>query len=709
VTNDPSLAPPRAPKRPAERKHHGDVFVDDYEWMRHKSDPETIAYLEAENAYTKSQTAHLAKLREQIFDEIKLRTQETDLSVPNRSGPFWYYNRTAEGSQYPLLCRTPVIADDDWTPPPLEPGVDVPGEQILVDCNALAEGKDFFSLGAFTVSLDANLLAYSTDTTGDERYTIYFKDLRTDTLLPDEIPNTLHGVTWSPDSSYLFYSTVNDAWRPDKIWRHELGTDTSADVLVYHEEDDRFWASLSRTTSDRFLLISSGSKITSEIRILDAGDPTGEFRVLVPREYGVEYDVDHAVIGGQDRLVILHNKDAINFTLGLASMDVSSLDDLDTVIAPSDAVRVSGMTLNSHTLAVNLREGGLTQVRIFSIGDSVEGGTNIDFDEPMYDVQAAGIWEWDQPYVRLSYGSWLTPDTVLDYDPRTNERHIRKQMPILGGYDPADYVQTREWVTARDGAQIPISIVHHKDVQPAGPSPLLLYGYGSYEISYDPFVSIARLSLLDRGMVYVLAHIRGGGEMGRLWYEHGKLLEKKNTFNDYVDCAQHLIDTGWTDADSMVGLGGSAGGLLMGAVANRAPELFAGIVAQVPFVDALTSILDPDLPLTVIEWDEWGDPLHDPDVYAYMKSYTPYENIEPKVYPPIYALTSINDTRVLYVEPAKWIARLRDIVPDDTNILFKCEMSAGHGGASGRYDAWRETADFYAWIIDKAGASNQPV
>jgi oligopeptidase B len=701
-------APPIAEKRPIERVHHGDTFVDNYEWMREKESPDTVAYLEAENAYTRQQTAHLADLREAVFTEIKTRTQETDLSVPTRTGDYWYYRRTLEGQQYPLACRT-AAALDDWTPPTLEPDVDVPGEQVLVDCNELAEGQEFFSLGAFSVTVDGYLLAYSTDVVGDERYTIRFKDLRTGELLPDEISNTSHGATWSVDGSQLFYSTLDDSWRPDKVWRHALGTASSDDVLVHSETDARFWAGVGRTTSDRFLVISSGSKITSEVRILEADNPTGDFRVVVPRENGVEYQVDHAIIGGEDRLLVLHNKGAVNFTLGVGPMDLASLDDTSSVVAASDTVRLIDMDVSATTLAVDLREASLAQVRVFPLADGIGAGTNIAFEEELFAASASGFSDWRQPFVRLSYGSFVTPATVYDYDPSTGDLHLRKQQPVLGGYHPDDYVQTREWVTARDGAKVPISIVRHKSVADHSAAPTLLYGYGSYEISYDPFMSISRLSLLDRGVVFVLTHIRGGGEMGRLWYEHGKLLEKKNTFTDYVDSAQHLVDTGWTTSERLIAIGGSAGGLLMGAVANMAPDLFGGIVAQVPFVDALTTVLDPSLPLTVIEWDEWGDPLHDPEVYAYMKSYTPYENIQPRAYPPIYALTSINDTRVFYVEPAKWIAQLRDTLPDSSRVIFKCEMSAGHGGASGRYDAWREIADYTAWIVDTSGAPHDPV
>jgi oligopeptidase B len=704
---DAAPTPPRAPKRPVDRVHHGDVVVDDYEWLRDKTDPDTIGYLEAENAYTAASTAHLATLRSQIFDEIKSRTQETDLSVPSRTGDFWYYSRTVEGHQYPLLCRT-AAKPDDWTPPTLSWDSAVPGEEMLVDCNQLAAGSDYFSIGAFTVTIDETLLAYSTDLVGDERYTIYVLNLRSGELLPDRIPNTVHDATWSADGTHLFYSTVDDAWRADKIWRHALGTDASNDVLVHSESDRRFSTSVGRTTSDRFLVIVSSSKITSEARILEADEPLGEFRVVVPREEGVEYQVDHAVLGETDRLVVLHNRDALNFTLGLGPVSLTSLDELDTVVPPSETVRLSDIDVSADTLVVNLRQDGLAQVRVFGLtADGIGPGSNVDFDEELFEAAATGFSDWRQPFVRLSYSSWVTPTTVFEYDPQTKALHLRKQQPVLGGYDPGDYVQTREWATGRDGAKIPVSVVHHASVQPRSGAPLLLYGYGSYELSMDPYLSIARLSLLDRGMVYAVAHVRGGGEMGRSWYEHGKLLEKTNTFTDYVDCAQHLLDTGWTTRDRLVGLGASAGGLLMGAVANTAPDLFAAIVAQVPFVDALTTILDPSLPLTVVEWDEWGDPLHDPEVYAYMKSYSPYENIQARPYPAILALTSINDTRVFYVEPAKWVARLRDTVTEDRQILLKCEMSAGHGGASGRYDAWRDTAEYYAWILDVAGAASR--
>lgn len=707
TSSDPDPVPPVASKVPTARTFHGDTFIDSYEWLRDKEGHETIAYLTAENAYTQAMTAHLADLRGAIFDEIKARTQETDLSVPSRKGGFWYYQRTTEGQQYPLMCRVPVAGPEDWAPPILESGSVPRGEHVLLDCNDLAAGHDFFHLGAFTVSLDDMTLAYSTDVTGDERFTIRMLRLDTGDHLVDVIPNTLHDATWSVDGSYLFYTTVDDAWRPEKVWRHQVGTaGVEDDICIFHEPDDRFWVSVDRTSSNRFIVIDAGSRITSEVLVLDAADPTAAPQVVIPRQEGVEYSVDHVVLGDVDKWLVLHNHDALNFVLAAGDLDVHSLDDLETVIEHHPLVRLSDVAVSRDAVAVNCREDGLAQVRVLSVSaDGLGEGRTIEFDEPMFTASAAPFADWAQPFVRLAYESWLTPRKIIDYDPVSRQQNVRKQQPVVG-YDAARFVQTREWVRSRDGVDIPISIVHHRDINPRDKAPLLLYGYGSYEVSADPRMSIPILSLLERGMVFCVAHVRGGGEMGRGWYEHGKLLEKKNTFNDFVDCARYLVDTGWTTTSRMVAHGGSAGGLLVGAVANQAPELFAGIVAHVPFVDALTTILDPDLPLTVIEWDEWGDPLHDPQFYAYMKSYTPYENIARVDYPAIYALTSINDTRVFYVEPAKWIAQLRATSGSTRQLLLKCEMSAGHGGASGRYDSWRQVADYSAWIVDIAGVSH---
>ncbi|WP_378736749.1 S9 family peptidase [Nocardia brasiliensis] len=708
------VAAPIAKTVPTERVHHGDVFVDEYEWLRDKDNPEVIAHLEAENAYTEAQTAHLAQLRETIFDEIKSRTQETDLSVPTRMGDYWYYSRSFEGKQYGVHCRCPIAADaegiDAWTPPQLEAGTAVPGEQVLLDSNEVAEGHDFFALGAFSLSHDGNLLAYSVDTVGDERYVLRFKDLRTGEMLPDEIAETAPGATWSLDGTHVFYQTVDESWRPDTVWRHRLGAPTDTDVKVFHEPDERYWVSITSTRSERYLMIWVGSKITTEGWVLESDNPEGEFRVILPRREGVEYSAEHAVVGGEDRFLILHNDvvdgvKAENFVL--ADAPVADPSNLTLLIGHRDDVRLEDIDAFADHLVLSYRREALTRVAIWPLTEDGYGErSELEFDLELFAVGAGANPEWAQPTLRIGLTSFITPVQVFDYVPATGDLLLRKEQPVLGGYDANDYEQHRDWAVAGDGTRIPISLVWKKNVAVDAPKPLLLYGYGSYEASMDPSFSVSRLSLLDRGMVFAVAHVRGGGEMGRLWYEHGKTLTKKNTFTDFVSCAKHLIDTGVTSADRLIADGGSAGGLLMGAVANLAPELFAGILANVPFVDPLTSILDPSLPLTVIEWDEWGNPLADKEVYDYMKSYAPYENIEAKDYPAILAITSLNDTRVLYVEPAKWVAKLRATKTGDAPLLLKTEMSAGHGGVSGRYEKWKEVAFEYAWVLDRVGLAD---
>ncbi|MER6177683.1 S9 family peptidase [Streptosporangium sp. NPDC001681] len=678
-----SQTPPTAKKVPSERVHHGDTVVDDYAWLTVKDDPEVVAYLEAENAYTQEATAHLKPLQETLFQEIKGRTLETDLSVPTRKGGWWYYSRTEEGKQYGIQCR---VAADGETPPELKAGESLPGEEILLDGNELAGDSDFFSIGTSSVSPDGTLLAYSTNFTGDERFTLKVKNLTTGETLPDEIPGIFYGGAWSADGTTFFYTTVDEAWRPNQVHRHTIGSPAKDDMLVHEEADERFWVGIGLSRSERYLVLSSGSKITSEVRVLEADDPTGEFRVVRPRETGVEYGVDHA----GDHFLVLHNRNAENFELATAPLDAPG-DWTPLIEHRTDTRLLDVDAFEGHTV-VHFRRDGLTGIRILPrAGEAYE----ISFPEPIYDVAPSGNPEFVTGRLRLGYTSMVTPPSVYDYDLAARELVLLKQKVVLGGYDPTDYEQFREWATASDGIRIPISIVMRKGTQ--RPAPTVLYGYGSYEISIDPSFSIARLSLLDRGFVFAVAHVRGGGEMGRHWYEDGKFQKKKNTFTDFVAAAEHLSATGWSSA--IVARGGSAGGLLMGAVANLAPETFAGVVAEVPFVDALNTILDPSLPLTVIEWDEWGDPLHNPEVYAYMKSYTPYENVDGRVYPPILAITSLNDTRVFYHEPAKWVAKLRDVA-DGGPFLLKTEMGAGHGGRSGRYDAWREEAFTLSWILD---------
>jgi len=694
---------PRAERRPVTRSHHGHSFVDDYEWLRDPEDPAVVAHLEAENAHTDAETEHLAGLRQTIFDEIKGRVRETDLGVPVREGDWWYWTRTAEGSQYGIHCRAPIDGPDDWTPPTFSRDEPAPGEQVLLDGNVEAEGHDFFALGSFDVSADGRLLAWAVDTTGDERYTLRVRDLGTGRDLPDLVRDTAPGAVFDPSGRFVFYPTVDDSWRPDRIWRHEVGADGD-DVVVLHEPDERFWAGVGVTRSRRYVVLEVASKVTSETLLLDADDPTGEPRVVWPRRDGVEYDVEHAVVAGRDRLLVVHNDGAENFELvDVPADDPASTTDRHVLVAHRDDVRLEGVDAFAGHLVVEHRREALPRFGVLPLGDDGYGElAEVAFDEPLFAAGTSGGPEFTQPTVRFGYTSFVTPSTVVDLDVRTGERRVLKQQEVLGGYDPADYEQARDWATAADGTRVPVSLVWRRDAVPAdAPAPLLLYGYGSYEHSIDPGFSVARLSLLDRGVVFAVAHVRGGGELGRSWYEQGKTLAKRNTFTDFVDVARHLVAEGRTTPALMVAEGGSAGGLLMGAVTNLAPDLFAGILAAVPFVDALTSILDPDLPLTVIEWDEWGDPLHDAVVYEYMRSYTPYENVRDDVdHPRILAVTSLHDTRVLYVEPAKWVARLREV---GAPVLLKTEMSAGHGGASGRYESWRERAWELAWVLDVLG------
>ena len=680
---------------------HGDTVVDDYAWLADKDNPQTIEFLAAQNAYTEAMTADQAQLRAAIFGEIKARTQESDLSVPSRKGGWWYYTRTQEGKQYAVYCRR-AVRPDDTGPPMTQDGTPLDGEEVLLDGNELAGGEQFFALGAFDVSPDGRLLAYSTDFAGSERFTLRVKDLETGQTAPDEIPDTFYGGAWSRYGSALFYVTVDDAWRPYRVWRHMIGTPAAEDVIVYEEPDERFWVGVDLTRSERYLVISSASKLTSEARLLDADDPAGEFTVVAPRRHGVEYQVEHQIrADGSERLLILHNDQAENFEL--AAAPVSDPSAWTPVVPHRADTRLLGVDAFASYLVVYFRRDGLTGLRIIR----ADGEHEVAFGEPVYRVAPGGNPEYDTGTYRLGFASLVTPDSVYDCDLATGELTLLRRRPVLplpGGrdYDPADYEQYREWATADDGTKIPISLVCRKGTARDGSSPFQLYGYGSYELSVDPSFSVPRLSLLDRGFVYAIAHVRGGGEMGRHWYDDGKMLRKINTFTDFVACARHVVSGGWTSADRLVARGASAGGLLMGAAVNIAPQAFGAIVAQVPFVDALTSILDPSLPLTVTEWEEWGDPLHDPQVYRYMKSYSPYENIATgATYPPILALTSLNDTRVLYSEPAKWIARLQ-AEGKGGPFLLKTEMVAGHGGRSGRYDAWHEEAMVLAWIVSTA-------
>ena len=682
--------PPVAKRVPTVRERHGDTVTDDYAWLQVKDDTEVIAYLEAENAYTEAQLAHTKDLQAALFEEIRSRIQETDLSVPTRKGPWWWYGKTEEGKQYGISARKPVTNEDEVEPDPAA------AEQILLDQNVEAGDSEYFAVGAFDTSPDHNILAWSADRAGAEVYQLRFRDLRTGEDLPDVIEGTYYGTAWAADSRTFFYTRPDAAMRPHQVWRHVLGTPADSDVLVRQEDDERFFLGIGVTKDERFLVMEMGSKVTSEAWILESSNPTGDFRVVQPREQEVEYSIEHH----GDRFFIVTNADgAENFKLMEAPDDAPGRDHWTDVVAHRPDVKLAGIDVFENHLVLFERAKGIRQIRVQSMLD----GSDYVIEQPEEVSTASGGSnpEFHSHVLRYGYTSLVTPSSVFDFDMDTRERSLRKQQPVLGGYDPDQYVTRRLWAKAKDGTQVPISIVHRKD-RPQG-APVLLYGYGSYESSTDPSFSSLRLSLLDRGFAFAIAHIRGGGEMGRRWYTDGKYLAKKNTFTDFIAAAQHLVNTGWTQPKTLAIRGGSAGGLLMGAVVNMRPDLFGAVVAQVPFVDALNTILDPTLPLTVIEWEEWGNPVESKEYYDYMKSYAPYENVEAKDYPPMLVTAGLNDPRVSYWEPAKWVAKLRTTKTDSNRLLLKTEMGAGHGGPSGRYDAWKEEALVYAFLLDTFG------
>ncbi|WP_068402723.1 S9 family peptidase [Kribbia dieselivorans] len=700
---------PRAPQRPIARTHHGDTVIDDYAWLADPENPEVLAHLRAENDYADAVTADLADLRQAIFDEIKSRVQETDLSVPVADGPWWYYSRTIEGGQYAISCRAPLT--DRATPPAVD--APVTGEQVLLDGNAAAAGHEFFAVGALTVSADHAVMAHAIDTTGDERFDVTVVDLATGAVLDTAVTNTGYGVELSRDGRYLFYVRVDEAWRPHELWRHEVGSDPAHDVLILAEPDERFWMGVGTSRGDTHLMVALGSRTTSEVHLLDLRDPLGPLRCVAPRREGVEYDVEPA----GDHLLITHNTDHKDFDVAWAPLTATSADQWRPLLSSGAGERFLGMDAFADFAVLTLRSDGLPGLRLLPRATSVEPVDGVSpwdtariesvtYGAPGGAISAADTPEFHTDRVRITHESWTRPRSVVDHVVATGEQVLLKQQPVLGGYDPAAYAESREWATAADGVRVPVSVVRRADVAPDGTHPALLTGYGSYEISSDPYFSVARLSLLDRGVVYAVAHVRGGGELGRDWYEQGRLAHKTNTFTDFLACADHLVETGWAAPDRLAAEGGSAGGLLMGAVVNLAPQRFSVVHAQVPFVDALTTILDPSQPLTVGEWEEWGNPLADPEVYAYMKSYSPYENVAAVAHPAILATTSLNDTRVSYAEPAKWVAKLREVStsdPAEAPVLLRTEMVAGHGGRSGRYDAWHETAWEWAFILNRLG------
>ena len=691
-----SLTPPVAPRRPHQITAHGDVRTDDWFWLRNddRSDPEVLQLLEAENAFVAASLAHTESLQAHLFAEMKARIKETDLSVPFRKDGRWFYSRTEEGKQYPILCRTSLEPPTD-----LADGEAMPGEEVLLDMNVLAGDSDYFGMGAYDLSPSQDLLVYSTDHDGSEQFVLRIRDLRTGMDLDEVIPETTYGTAWAGDNTF-FYVRQDAAMRPHQIWRHAIGTDPADDVLVYEDPDERFFVSVELSLTERWVHITSGSKVTTEEHLIPVADPTQPPRLVQPREQDVEYDATHApnAVDG-DRFLILTNADgAVNFKLMSAPSDHLGREHWIEVVPHRPDVKLEGISAFAEHLVRYERREGVRRIVTTSIVDGVE--RELPMPEPVYDTGPATNAEFDTTVLRFTYTSLVTPGTAFDEDLVTGERRLLKQTPILGGHDPNDYESGRLWAIAPDGARVPISYVHRAGIPHDGSAPCLLYGYGSYEACMDPTFSTLRLLLLDRGFVFAIAHIRGGGELGRPWYDDGKELHKVNTFTDFIACAEHLVTERLTEPSRLVARGGSAGGLLMGAVTNMRPDLFAAVVAEVPFVDCLTTILDDTLPLTVTEWEEWGNPVDDPDVYAYMKAYSPYDNVTSKDYPTILATAGLNDPRVSYWEPAKWVQRLRASTTSGHPIYLKTELGAGHQGPSGRYDAWKDEAFVFAFILD---------
>ncbi|MGH8933718.1 MAG: S9 family peptidase [Egibacteraceae bacterium] len=673
--------PPIAARKPTVHAVHGDERVDDYHWLRDRENPEVRAYLEAENAYADAVMAGKRDLRDTIYSEIVGRVLETDRSAPVRHGPWRYYFRTVEGLQYPIHCR---IHDSGGE------------EQVLLDENVLSEGHAFFALEGFAVSPDHRLLAYAIDAEGDEVYTLRVRDLDQCVDLGDEIPHTGGNVAWALDNRTLYYTTLDEAHRAYRCWRHQLGVDPAGDRLVFEEPDEHFWLSIRRTRSDDLLVLHLGSKVTSEVWTLPAGDPDADFTIVRPRRHGVEYSVEHH----GDRLLIVTNDGAPDFRLMEAPLsDPSAWREL---IGPRPDVKLDQVAAFADHLVFVERAGGSPRLRVYQLSTASEHV--IDQPEDAHDVWLERNPEFATSLLRYGYTSLRTPTSVFAYDLVTRERTLLKQQPVLGGYDPTDYVTERLWASAPDGTRVPMTMVCKVGTPRDGSAPAVLYGYGAYEIAIDPYFSSARLSLLERGVVFAIAHVRGGGDLGRHWYEGGKLHAKPNTFTDFIACAEHLVACGWTSPTRLAIRGGSAGGLLLGAVMNSRPDLFRAAVAQVPFADVLTTILDASLPLTVGEWEEWGNP-QELEFYRTIKSYSPYDNVRSVRYPDLLVTSGLHDVRVSYWEPAKWVAKLRATTVGNPRILLKTEMGAGHGGPSGRYDAWREEAFVLAFILDRLGVS----
>ncbi len=712
---------PRVPRRPTIIARHGDERVDPYYWLMERENEEVLAHLRAENAYHATEMAPLAALESRLFEEIKSRIEETDISVPVRKGAWWYFERTREGLNYPINVRAPVEGDG-LTPPVVDPATTLAGEQVVLDENVEAGESDFLSVGVLAVSPDATWVAVGVDFEGSERHSVTVRPLAGQAPLGDRLEDVYYGFAWAADSRHVFYTRVDEAMRPWQLWRHELGTAQADDVLVHQEDDAQFTVSVGRSRDDRVIVVALSSSMTSEVRVVSADRPTDPLEVLEPRRHGIEYGVEHLLDrSGRAWWLKVTNEDATDFRLLARPVEGGPWREL---VAERPGQRIDAVDAFSGFLALSERDDGCAAVRVVPLEEG---------DDPFGEDPLARSWlvegdvfprtvglsanpNSDTPLLRVVLTSMVTPYLVADVEVATRRLTVLKQQRVLGDFDPARYVTGRLWVEASDGVAVPVSVVARRDrvrvgpdgaVAPVGPSPLLLYGYGSYEISIEPGFSSLRLSLLDRGVVFAVAHVRGGGEMGRSWYEMGRLAQKPTTFSDFVAVARALVERGFTTPSTLAIRGGSAGGLLMGAVMNAAPDLFRAVVAEVPFVDVLTTMLDASLPLTVGEWEEWGNPDASATAYRTMRGYSPYDNVRerdddgrPVRYPDLYATGGLNDSRVGFWEPAKWVLRLRDANPEN-HAVIKTEMGAGHGGPSGRYDAWRDEAQVLAWVLSR--------
>ena len=675
---------PIAPQRPHTITTHGDERADPWFWLREQEDPQTMEYLRAENAFTEAFMQPLEALQEAIYAEIRGRIKEDDNTVPEKEGDYYYYVRFEEGGQYPIYCR--------------RQGSDDGQETVLLDVNQLAEGQDYTRVGAFRNSPDHRLAAYGVDFDGSEQYTIRLLDLETGQTLTDAIPGTYYSIEWANDNRTFYYSVLDEHHRPVTIYRHLLGTDPAQDALVYHEDDARFFVGLGKSNSGRFIYVVAGGNNMTEWRFMDANDPQAKLTLVEPRAVDFEYDLaDHG-----DRFFIRHNGgDARDFQLATAPISNPGRANWTEFMAHEPGRPLLDLDAYRDHLVVACRQDGLPQVMIMRLSDNdvhyISG-----IEEEDFAMSPRGGREFDTTSLRFSYTSMKTPAAVYDYDMDARERVLRKQQEIPSGYDADRYDTRRIWATARDGTSVPISLLMLKGTPVDGSAPLYLYGYGSYGLTMEASFGITALSLVDRGFVFAIAHIRGGMEMGWDWYENGKLLKKRNTFHDFIDCAEHLIAQGYTSAGRIAAAGGSAGGMLMGAVVNERPDLFGCVVAHVPFVDVLNTMLDDSLPLTTMEYNEWGNP-NDAEYYRYMRTYSPYDNVRRQAYPAMLVTGGISDPRVTYWEPAKWVAKLRDMRTDENPLLLKIHMDSGHAGASGRFERIKEVAEEYAFILNALG------